>query len=94
MICWPYFADQRVNSRAVSEVWKIGLDIKDVCDRKAVEKAVNDVMVDRKEEFAKSAAEMAELINHSVNVGSSYSNLDPLTQDIREMGLKTPPKNN
>ncbi|KAK8491074.1 hypothetical protein V6N13_122016 [Hibiscus sabdariffa] len=92
MICWPYFADQQVNSRAVSEVWKIGLDMKDVCDRKVVEKMVNDVMVDRKEEFAKSAAEMAKLINQSVNVGgSSCSNLDRLIEDIREMRLKTPP---
>ncbi|KAK8549421.1 hypothetical protein V6N13_027175 [Hibiscus sabdariffa] len=92
MICWPYFADQQVNSRAVSEVWKIGLDMKDVCDRKVVEKMVNKVMVDRKEEFAKSAAEMAKLINQSVNEGgSSCSNLDRLIEDIREMRLKTPP---
>ncbi|KAK8671834.1 hypothetical protein V6N13_038419 [Hibiscus sabdariffa] len=93
MICWPYFADQQVNSRVVSEVWKIGLDMKDVCDRKIVEKMVNDVMVDRKEEFAKSAAEMSKLTYQSVSVGgSSYSNLDRLIEDIREMSLKTPQK--
>ncbi|MBA0780876.1 hypothetical protein Gotri_004927, partial [Gossypium trilobum] len=34
MVCWPYFADQQVTSRVVSRVWKIGLDMKDVCDRK------------------------------------------------------------
>ena len=33
MICWPYFADQQVNSRFVSHVWKVGLDIKDTCHR-------------------------------------------------------------
>ncbi|PPS19493.1 hypothetical protein GOBAR_AA01088 [Gossypium barbadense] len=89
MICWPYFADQHVNSRVVSEVWKIGLDMKDVCDRKIVEKMVNDVMVDRKEEFAKSAYEMAKVTNQCVNVGgSSYSNLDCLVEDIRIMSLK------
>ncbi|KAG4127820.1 hypothetical protein ERO13_D10G239500v2 [Gossypium hirsutum] len=60
MICWPQFADQHVNSRVVSVVWKIGLDMKDVCDSKIVEKMVKDVMVDRKEEFAKSASEMAK----------------------------------
>ncbi|PPS19494.1 hypothetical protein GOBAR_AA01089 [Gossypium barbadense] len=54
----------------VSEVWKIGLDMKDVCDSKIVEKMVNDVMVDRKEEFAKSASEMAKVTNQCVNVGS------------------------
>ena len=29
MICWPYFADQQINSRFVSEVWKLGMDMKD-----------------------------------------------------------------
>ncbi|TKY69965.1 7-deoxyloganetic acid glucosyltransferase [Spatholobus suberectus] len=51
MICWPYFADQQINSRFVSEVWKLGLDMKDVCDRHVVEKMVNDLMVHRREEF-------------------------------------------
>ncbi|KAJ9175820.1 hypothetical protein P3X46_014332 [Hevea brasiliensis] len=49
MICWPYFGDQQVNSRYVSEIWKLGLDMKDVCDRRVVEKIVNDLMVDRRE---------------------------------------------
>ncbi|EOY17943.1 hypothetical protein SCA6_000226 [Theobroma cacao] len=91
MICWPYFADQQVNSRFVSEVWKLGLDMKDVCDRKVVEKMVNDLMMDRREEFVKSAAEMAKLAKESVNVGgSSYCNLDRLIEDIRLMSLKKP----
>ncbi|XWS74880.1 hypothetical protein CRYUN_Cryun01aG0036300 [Craigia yunnanensis] len=89
MICWPYFADQQVNSRFVSEVWKIGLDMKDVCDRRVVEKMVNDLLVDRKEELVKSAAKMAKLANESVSVGgSSYCNLDRLLEDIRLMSLK------
>ncbi|XVF82968.1 hypothetical protein PTKIN_Ptkin16aG0094900 [Pterospermum kingtungense] len=91
MICWPYFADQQINSRFVSEVWKIGLDMKDVCERKVVEKMVNDLMVDRKEEFAKSAAKMAKLANESVSVGgSSYSNLDRLIEEIRLISSKKP----
>ncbi|KAE8732881.1 hypothetical protein F3Y22_tig00001695pilonHSYRG00016 [Hibiscus syriacus] len=81
---------QHLNSRVVSEVWKIGLDMKDVCHRKIVEKMVKDVMVDRKEEFAKSAAEMAKLTNQCVNVGgSSYINLDRLIEAIREMSLNS-----
>ncbi|KAJ4822345.1 hypothetical protein Tsubulata_029768, partial [Turnera subulata] len=55
MICWPFFADQQRNSRFVSEVWKLGLDMKDVCDRKIVEKMVNDLMVERREELFASA---------------------------------------
>ncbi|KAG9138334.1 hypothetical protein Leryth_001529 [Lithospermum erythrorhizon] len=40
MICWPFFADQQINSRFVEEVWKLGLDIKDTCDRNIIEKAI------------------------------------------------------
>ncbi|XP_045809367.1 7-deoxyloganetic acid glucosyltransferase-like [Trifolium pratense] len=84
MICWPYFADQQINSRFVSEVWKIGLDMKDVCDRKVVENMVNDVMVNRKEEFLRSAKEMAELACKSVSPGgSSYNSFHDLIQFIR-----------
>ncbi|GAU23312.1 hypothetical protein TSUD_237660 [Trifolium subterraneum] len=84
MICWPYFADQQINSRFVSEVWKIGLDMKDVCDRKVVENMVNDVMVNRKDEFLRSAKEMAELACKSVSPGgSSYNSFHDLIQFIR-----------
>jgi hypothetical protein len=83
MICWPYFADQQINSRFVSEVWKLGLDMKDVCDRKVLEKMVNDVMVNRKEEFLRLAMEMAELAYKSVSPGgSSYNYFHNLIQFI------------
>ncbi|XP_004512576.2 7-deoxyloganetic acid glucosyltransferase-like [Cicer arietinum] len=84
MICWPFFADQQINSRFVSEVWKIGLDMKDVCDRKVVENMVNDLMVNRKEEFLKSAMEMSKLSCKSVSPsGSSYDNFQALIWYIR-----------
>jgi hypothetical protein len=67
----------------VSEVWKLGLDMKDVCDRKVLEKMVNDVMVNRKEEFLRLAMEMAELAYKSVSPGgSSYNNFHNLIQFI------------
>ncbi|RDX81365.1 7-deoxyloganetic acid glucosyltransferase, partial [Mucuna pruriens] len=87
MICWPYFGDQHVNSRFVSEVWKLGLDMKDLpYDRNLVEKTVNDLMDHRREEFLNSARAMAMLANHSVSpAGSSYSNLDCLIQYIKSI---------
>ncbi|KAF2296195.1 hypothetical protein GH714_036679 [Hevea brasiliensis] len=89
MICWPYFGDQQVNSRFVSEVWKLGLDMKDVCDRGVVEKMVNDLMVDKREEFVKSTARMAELARKSVSEGGSSSScLNRLIADIRLMNMK------
>ncbi|XVE99681.1 hypothetical protein REPUB_Repub03eG0221200 [Reevesia pubescens] len=91
MICWPYFADQQVNSRFVSEVWKIGLDMKDVCDRKVVEKMVNDLMVDKREEFVKSVAKMAKLANESVHllhpISQAQLNLPKLTTIRSSIGL-------
>ncbi|RDX81366.1 7-deoxyloganetic acid glucosyltransferase, partial [Mucuna pruriens] len=86
MICWPYFADQQINSRFVSEVWKLGLDMKDVCDRQVVEEMVNDLMVHRREEFLRSAQTMAISAHKSVSPGgSSYSSLDDF--EVWKLGL-------
>nr|AUR26631.1 UDP-glucosyltransferase 709L1 [Centella asiatica] len=86
MICWPYFMDQQVNSRFVGEVWKLGLDMKDTCDRVIVEKMVKDLMVERKDEFIKSAEHMAMLGKKSLSEGgSSYCHLNRLIEDIKLM---------
>ncbi|XP_057789016.1 7-deoxyloganetic acid glucosyl transferase-like [Salvia miltiorrhiza] len=86
MICWPYFADQTTNSRFVSEVWKIGLDIKDTCDRLIIEKAVRDLMEVRKDEFLERAENMAKLVKMSgCKGGSSYTNMDALVQYIKSL---------
>ena len=45
----------------MNEVWKLGLDVKDVCDRVIIEKMVNELMVDRREKFMRSTNEMAGL---------------------------------
>lgn len=84
MICWPYFMDQQVNSRFVSEVWKIGLDMKDVsCDRAVIEEMIRELMDVRKDEFLKRADEMAKLARACLHEGgSSYSNLQRLVTDI------------
>ncbi|CAI0377951.1 unnamed protein product [Linum tenue] len=86
MICLPYFADQQVNSRFTSEVWKLGLDMKDACERKVVEKVVTELMGERREELGSRAARMAELARRSVGLdGSSDRNLEALIEDIRSM---------
>ncbi|CAK9171807.1 unnamed protein product [Ilex paraguariensis] len=86
MICWPYFADQQVNSRFVGEVWNLGVDMKDTCDRVIVEKMINDLMEVRRAEFKKSADEMSKLAKRAVSEGgSSNCNLDRLIEDIRLM---------
>ncbi|KAH9623775.1 hypothetical protein KSS87_020424 [Heliosperma pusillum] len=85
MLCWPYFGDQQVNSRLVSQVWKAGIDMKDTCDRQVVAKMVRELMVGRKDELLKSVARLSDVARRSVNEGgSSYNNLDHLIQDIRQ----------
>lgn len=89
MICWPYYADQQVNSRYIGKVWKLGLDMKDTCDRAIVEMMVRDLMVLRNKEFLKRAEEMAVLAELSVcKGGSSYNNMNRLIQDIKFMSLE------
>ncbi|KAK1377973.1 7-deoxyloganetic acid glucosyltransferase [Heracleum sosnowskyi] len=73
-----------VNSRFVSEVWKLGLDMKDTCDRVIVEKMVTELMIERKDEFIKSADRMAMLAKKSLSEGgTSCSNLERLVKDIK-----------
>lgn len=88
MICWPYFADQQINSRFVGEVWKVGLDMKDTCDRTIVEKMIRELMVDKKDEFLRRAGQMATLARESIQeIGSSFCNLNRLIDDIRRMRI-------
>ncbi|XP_010318076.1 7-deoxyloganetic acid glucosyltransferase-like [Solanum lycopersicum] len=88
MICWPYFVDQQVNSRYVGEVWKLGLDMKDVCDRITIERMVREVMDVKKIEFLERAKYMSDLAIASVGEGgSSYQDLDRLIEDIRLMRI-------
>ncbi|KNA10904.1 hypothetical protein SOVF_139990 [Spinacia oleracea] len=89
MLCWPYFADQQVNSRYVSEVWRIGLDMKDTCDRTIVMNMINDLMDKKKDELERSMRKISDLANKSVSQGgSSYSNLDHLIEEIKAMSNK------
>ncbi|XP_059666351.1 7-deoxyloganetic acid glucosyl transferase-like [Cornus florida] len=86
MICWPYFADQTINSRFVGEVWKLGLDMKDTCDRVVIEKMIRDLMDVKKDEFQERANHMAKLAKQAVSEnGSSYCNLDNLIKYIKSM---------
>ncbi|CAA0809458.1 UDP-glycosyltransferase 85A3 [Striga hermonthica] len=84
MLCWPYFADQMINSRFVSDVWKVGLDMKDTCDRGIVERMVREMMEERKEEFWGRACRLAEMAKKAVSEGgTSYTNLNRLIEFLK-----------
>ncbi|KAM0941393.1 putative 7-deoxyloganetic acid glucosyltransferase [Dioscorea sansibarensis] len=88
-ICWPYFGDQMVNSRFVSEVWRIGLDMKDTCDRNIVEKMVREVMEGESAlELRSSVARMADLGRKSIEEnGTSRVNFESLVSYIKSTAL-------
>ncbi|PIA54526.1 hypothetical protein AQUCO_00900819v1 [Aquilegia coerulea] len=89
MVCWPHLADQQINSRFVSEIWKIGLDMKDMCDRSSVEKMVNDLMENRRDELEKSMNKISQMAKKSVTEGgSSWCNMEDLIEDIKSMKLQ------
>ncbi|XP_044473141.1 7-deoxyloganetic acid glucosyltransferase-like [Mangifera indica] len=86
MICWPQISDQQVNSRCVSDIWKVGFDMKDTCDRSIVEKLVRELMDNNREEMMESANKLAMLARDSIKEdGSSCINLEKLIQDIKSM---------
>lgn len=86
MIGWPSQGDQQLNSRYVAEVWKVGVDMKDNCDRVIIEKMVREVMEERKDEFLERAQHFSKLAKQSVrHGGSSYNNLERLLEDIRKI---------
>ncbi|KAH7672828.1 7-deoxyloganetic acid glucosyltransferase protein [Dioscorea alata] len=89
MICWPDLVDQMVNSRFVSDVWRIGLDMKDTCDRNIVERMVREVMEGEIAlELRSSAARMADLARKSVEEnGTSRVNFDSLVSYIKSIEL-------
>ncbi|XAR68881.1 7-deoxyloganetic acid glucosyltransferase [Bertholletia excelsa] len=91
MICWPKVAEQPANSRCVSELWRVGLDMKDTCDRSMVEKMVRDLMEHKREEIMKSTAEISRKARDSVGEGGSSTNsLEKLISDIKFNNLAKP----
>ncbi|XP_031377681.1 7-deoxyloganetic acid glucosyltransferase-like [Punica granatum] len=77
-------ADQPVNSRCISELWKIGFDMKDVCNRNVVEKMLRDVMDDKGAEIVESVNCIAKKARESVEVkiGISVSPAFQLWKDF------------
>ncbi|KAF3779281.1 7-deoxyloganetic acid glucosyltransferase [Nymphaea thermarum] len=89
MLCWPFFADQQINSRFVSHVWRVGLDMKDTCSRVVIERLVKELMGEKGEQLRRNAMGMKECAWKSIEEGgSSYTNFQKLVQDIKTQNLK------
>ncbi|MBA0578736.1 UDP-glycosyltransferase 76E2 [Gossypium raimondii] len=84
MICKPCFGDQRVNARHVSQVWRIGIQLENMCERGEVERAIKRLMVDKEgKEMRQRAKNLKERIQLDIREGgSSYNYLNKLIELI------------
>ncbi|XP_076883019.1 UDP-glycosyltransferase 76G1-like [Bidens hawaiensis] len=87
MICSPCFADQPINARYVSDVWKIGVLLEDGFERLGIEKAIKRVMKDKEgEEMRERIGYLKEKVNISViEGGSSCRSLNNLVSYISSL---------
>ncbi|KAI3678242.1 hypothetical protein L6452_37527 [Arctium lappa] len=81
MICRPVMGDQCVNSRYLSYVWRIGLELEHL-DRKVIESTIRRLLVDDEgKEMRQRAIDMKEKAKYCLcNGGSSFKSLNDLVE--------------
>ncbi|TYI83933.1 hypothetical protein E1A91_D05G328400v1 [Gossypium mustelinum] len=87
MICQPSFGDQKIDSRFVSHVWRVGVHLEFKIERGEIERAIRRLMV---EPEGQEMRERIKLIKDKINLclklgGSSYKSLDNLVIYILSM---------
>ncbi|GKU92038.1 hypothetical protein SLEP1_g5819 [Rubroshorea leprosula] len=83
MICMPFFMDQRVNARYVTEVWGVGVQL-EKRERGMIERVIKGVMMEEEgEEIRGRALILKEKATQCLHEGgSSYQSLDSLVSHI------------
>nr|KYP37559.1 Cytokinin-N-glucosyltransferase 2 [Cajanus cajan] len=91
MICMPCFADQKVNAKYASDVWKVGVHLQNKLERGEVEKTIKKLMVgDEVNEIRENAFNLKEKASVCLKQGgSSYNFLDSLVSDIFSLESST-----
>ncbi|KAL2955482.1 hypothetical protein AAZX31_18G031500 [Glycine max] len=91
MICMPCFADQKVNAKYASSVWKVGVQLQNKLERGEVEKTIKKLMVgDEANEIRENALNLKEKASDFLKEGgSSYCFLDSLVSDILSLKSAT-----
>lgn len=89
VICRPCFADQMVNARYLTHVWRVGVEVGSVVE-KSVERAVRTLMnSDCGMEMRERAVEMKLEIKRSMGQGGSSSeSLDQLVEFIASLSVE------
>ncbi|TXG74216.1 hypothetical protein EZV62_002795 [Acer yangbiense] len=84
MICRPFSADQKLNGRYVSHVWRVGVELENGFERREIERAIKLLMEEKEgEEIRQRAAELKQELQLSIQKGgSSYNSLNELVELI------------
>jgi UDP:flavonoid glycosyltransferase YjiC (YdhE family) len=91
MICMPCFSDQKVNSKYVSHVWKVGLQLESGVKREEIERTIRRLMVEKEgEDIRDRISELKEKANLCLQQGgTSRESLDSLVTHISKLGSFT-----
>ncbi|KAK4408589.1 UDP-glucose iridoid glucosyltransferase [Sesamum angolense] len=83
LICRPCFADQLVNARYLTYVWRVGIQLQNTRER-TIEEAIRTLMVSEEGEVIRQRAfHMKREIERSINDGgSSHESLNRLVEFI------------
>ncbi|GAB2288485.1 hypothetical protein Dimus_022814, partial [Dionaea muscipula] len=84
MICLPNFADQMINARYVSDVWKVGIQLESGLERGVIERALKKLMVDEEGQVMR---DRVEKLKQKASLclkegGSSYKAFQTLTNFV------------
>ncbi|KAF8008939.1 hypothetical protein BT93_J0054 [Corymbia citriodora subsp. variegata] len=82
MMCMPFFGDQRVNSRYVSDEWRVGLHLEYKVERRKIEDAIRRLMVSEEgEEMRERMKALKRTVDECLqDGGSSFRSLQKLTE--------------
>ncbi|VVB13380.1 unnamed protein product [Arabis nemorensis] len=84
MICLPFYWDQMLNARFVSEVWMVGLHLENRIERNEIENAVRRLLLETEGEAIRERMELLkEKVGGSIKPnGSAYRSLEHLVDHI------------
>ncbi|KAL9231400.1 hypothetical protein vseg_006632 [Gypsophila vaccaria] len=84
MICLPFFGDQMMNARHLSDVLRVALQLEKGLNRQEIQKTIRRLMVEKEgEEMRKRSASLKLEADQCIKEGgSSHESLDQLTSHI------------
>ncbi|KAM7260097.1 hypothetical protein ACFE04_015838 [Oxalis oulophora] len=84
MICRPSHGDQKMNTRSITSVWKVGFEMENELERGEIDRCIKKLMVDKEGHgIRQRAMELKEKIDLSIEKGgSTYNSLNALIELI------------